>query len=81
MPPEDRSNEAELRIECDACAHQGTDQCSDCVVTFILEADGGAVVVDAQEARALRRLGEAGLVPLLQLEPKPPDDPDQEAAG
>ncbi len=70
-----------MRIECDACAHQGTDQCRDCVVTFILEAEGGAVVVDAQEARALRKLGEAGLVPLLQLAPKPPDDPDEEAAG
>jgi hypothetical protein len=62
-----------LRIDCDACAHQGTDQCRDCVVTFLLDRDGDAVVVDAEEARALRSLGEAGLVPLLQLEPKPPD--------
>lgn len=56
-----------MRIECDQCAWQGTDQCDDCVVTFILEREEGAVVVDAEEARALRRLGEAGLVPLLQL--------------
>jgi hypothetical protein len=82
MPSEDRSEENGLRIECDACAHQGTDQCRDCVVTFILEAEGGAVVVDAEEARALRKLGEAGLVPLLQLSPKPPDDPEEkEVAG
>jgi hypothetical protein len=79
MPTEDRSEETGLRIECDACAHQGTDQCRDCVVTFILEAEGGAVVVDAQEARALRKLGEAGLVPLLQLAPRAPERPEEEA--
>jgi hypothetical protein len=61
-----------LRIDCDACAHQGTSQCDDCVVSFLLDREEGAVVVDAEEARALRSLGEAGLVPLLQLRPKPP---------
>lgn len=62
------------RIDCGDCAHQGTGQCEDCVVTFILEREDGAVVVDAEEAVALRRLGEAGLVPLLQLSPKPEHD-------
>jgi hypothetical protein len=62
-----------LHIDCDACQHQGTDQCQDCVVTFLLDREeDGAVVVDAEEARALRSLGEAGLVPLLQLSPRPP---------
>ena len=61
-----------MRIDCDACLHQGTTQCDDCVVSFLLDRDDGAVVVDAEEARALRSLGEAGLVPLLQLSPKPP---------
>ena len=62
-----------LHIDCDACRHQGTDQCRDCVVTFLLDREeDGAVVVDAEEARALRSLGEAGLVPLLQLSPRPP---------
>jgi hypothetical protein len=62
-----------MRIDCGECAHQGTERCDDCVVTFILERDEGAVVVDAEEAVALRRLGESGLVPLLQLTPRPPD--------
>jgi hypothetical protein len=65
-------DEEPMRIDCNECVHQGTDQCDDCVVTFLLERDAGAVVVDAEEARALRKLGEAGLVPLLQLQPKPP---------
>jgi hypothetical protein len=61
-----------VQIDCDACAHQGTAQCDDCVVTFLLDREDGAVVVDADEARALRSLGEAGLVPLLRLSPRPP---------
>jgi hypothetical protein len=66
------SEQDPMRIDCDACLHQGTTQCDDCVVSFLLDRDDGAVVVDAEEARALRSLGEAGLVPLLQLRPKPP---------
>lgn len=59
-----------MRIDCDECAMQGTDQCKDCVVSFVLEREDGVVVVDEEEARALRTLGEAGLVPLLRLTPK-----------
>jgi hypothetical protein len=66
------SEQDPMRIDCDTCQHQGTAQCDDCVVSFLLDRDDGAVVVDAEEARALRSLGEAGLVPLLQLSPKPP---------
>jgi hypothetical protein len=66
------SEQDPMRIDCDTCRHQGTTQCDDCVVSFLLDRDEGAVVVDAEEARALRSLGEAGLVPLLQLSPKPP---------
>ena len=61
-----------MLIDCEECVHRGTGRCEDCVVTFILDREDGAVVVDADEARALRSLGEAGLVPLLQLEPRPP---------
>ena len=61
----------DMRIDCDACEHRGTDQCTDCVVSFILDREDGAVVVDAEEARALRSLGEVGLVPLLRLSPRP----------
>jgi hypothetical protein len=62
--------EAAVRIDCDECAMQGTDQCKDCVVTYVLEREDGVVVVDEEEAKALRTLGEAGLVPLLRLTPK-----------
>ncbi len=71
-----------MRIDCDECAMQGTDQCRDCVVTYMLDREDGPVVVDAEEAQALRRLGEAGLVPMLRLVPKPPDPSDpREATG
>jgi hypothetical protein len=67
-----------VRIECQGCAMQGTDQCRDCVVSFILEREEGAVVVSAEEAAALRSLGEAGLVPMLRLVPKPSGGGEQE---
>ncbi len=41
--------------------------CGDCVVNFIVGREpGDAVVVDAEEERALRTLGDAGLVPRLR---------------
>jgi hypothetical protein len=57
-------NDGVLRIDCDDCAMQGTDCCTDCLVTFICSREPGeAVVVDVAEARALRMLSEAGLLP------------------
>ena len=56
-----------LTIDCDDCVMQGTDTCEDCVVTFLLDRDPEvAVVIDAEEARAVRMLGRAGLVPRLR---------------
>jgi hypothetical protein len=46
---------------------QGTDACADCVVTFICSREPGeAVVVDVAEARAIRLLSGAGLLPELR---------------
>jgi hypothetical protein len=62
-PPAD----AVLRIDCDECALQATDACGDCVVTFLCGVESGApVVVDLEEARAMRLLDEAGLAPPLR---------------
>jgi hypothetical protein len=58
------TNEGARRIDRDDCAMQGTDCCADCLVTFICSREPGeAVVVDVAEARALRMLSEAGLLP------------------
>ena len=56
-----------LTIDCAECSLEGTDACDDCVVTFLLghHADE-AVVIDVAEARAVRLLGQAGLVPSLR---------------
>ncbi|MGH9181210.1 MAG: hypothetical protein ACRDY5_05795 [Acidimicrobiales bacterium] len=46
---------------------QHTPACADCVVTFICDREpGDAVVVDVAEARAVRMLAGAGLVPALR---------------
>jgi hypothetical protein len=56
-----------LTIDCDECSLQGTDACDDCVVTFLCGAEAStAVVIDIAEARAVRLLGDAGLVPQLR---------------
>ena len=62
-----------LVIDCDTCTCQGTPTCEDCVVTFLCERPPDqAVVVDLDEYRALRLLGEAGLVPPLRHSDRSP---------
>jgi len=54
-------------ISCDDCVMAHTDACDDCVVTFICGREPDeAVVIDVAEARAMRMLGDAGLVPPLR---------------
>jgi hypothetical protein len=56
-----------ITISCDDCRLQGTDACADCVVTFICgRQPDEAVIIDADEERAVRLLGQAGLVPRLR---------------
>lgn len=56
-----------MEISCDECVMQRTPACDDCVVTFICGREPDeAVVIDVTEARAVRLLGEAGLVPPLR---------------
>jgi hypothetical protein len=57
-----------LTIDCDRCALRDTNACDDCVVSFLLEREpDDAVVIDADEARAMRMLERAGLVPTLRF--------------
>ena len=47
-----------LTISCDDCAMQGTTACDDCVVTFLCGREpDDAVIIDADEERAVRLLG------------------------
>lgn len=56
-----------MLIDCDDCVMQGTDACNDCVVTFICNREPDeAVVIDVADARSVRLLAEAGLVPGLR---------------
>ena len=53
-----------LTITCGTCVRRETSACSGCLVSFVLDREpGDAVVIDAEEARALRVLHRAGLVP------------------
>jgi hypothetical protein len=54
-------------IDCTECIMRDTPVCDDCVVTFVVGRDPGeALVIDAAEARAVRMLSGAGLVPALR---------------
>jgi hypothetical protein len=62
----DRGAGARL-IDCADCVMQHTAACDDCVVSFIVGREPGtAIVIDVEEARALRNLSGAGLVPELR---------------
>jgi hypothetical protein len=57
-----------MSISCDDCVLDGTSACEDCVVSFLLgPAAAGGIVVDVAEARAVRMLQRAGLVPELRF--------------
>jgi len=54
-------------VDCAECAHRHTSVCDDCVVSFIVGREPeDAVVVDADEARVVRLLERAGLVPAMR---------------
>ena len=56
-------------IDCADCAHRDTAVCEDCVVSFIVGREPeDALVVDADEARAVRLLERAGLLPGVRHE-------------
>ncbi len=56
-----------MTISCDECSMQSTSACDDCVVSFICDREPDeAVVFDVAEARAMRMLQGAGLVPELR---------------
>lgn len=61
-----------LTISCDDCSMRRTSACSDCVVTFLLHGDDQhdaptvPVELDDDQARVVRLLGKAGLVPALR---------------
>jgi len=58
-------------IDCDECVMAGTNACDDCVVRFILRREPGeALLIDAEEERALRTLQNGGLVPELRHRPR-----------
>ena len=57
-----------VSISCDDCSMRCSSACDDCVVTFLLD-DGSeeALVLDLDQARVVRLLAKAGLVPDLKF--------------
>ena len=58
-----------LTISCEDCVARETQACGDCVVTFVCGREpNDALIIDADEERAVRLLAAAGLVPALRHE-------------
>lgn len=56
--------EPALTIDCDACEMQYTDQCGDCLVSYLVgHEEGTPVLLDEDEKQAVDLLTDAGLVP------------------
>jgi hypothetical protein len=67
----EKTTTTELSISCESCTRQDTTACEDCVVSFLLgppERHEEAVIVDVLEARAIRMLHDAGLLPDLRFQ-------------
>ncbi len=61
--------ELPIIITCESCVMRHSDHCDDCMVSFLCgnaEEPPEAVVLDLDEARAVRLLAAAGLVPSLK---------------
>jgi len=52
-----------VRIDCNDCAMQHTVACDDCIVTALLDRRDEAVVLDLEQARAIKALQRGGLAP------------------
>jgi len=69
-PPAPHASDGEaFTVDCAECTHRHSDVCDDCVVSFIVGREPeDALVVDAAEARAVRLLERAGLLPGVRHE-------------
>lgn len=58
-----------MLISCDTCVMRHSEHCKDCVVQAVVAPSPrkGALVIDAEEERALRELAEAGLIPRIRM--------------
>ncbi len=64
--------EPTLHIECESCAMQHSAHCADCIVSVLVDPNPRrtAIVIDAEEERALRALADGGLVPQIRMRRK-----------
>ena len=64
-----RQGDSAVHIDCDDCVMQHTNACDDCIVTALLDRpEQGAVVLDLEHERAIRRLQDVGLAPGSRFE-------------
>jgi hypothetical protein len=71
-----------VRIDCDECVMQHTSACDDCIVTALIDRPAqGAVVLDLDHERAIRRLQDEGLAPRSRFQGRESGDGVPAAGG
>ncbi|MCX6511655.1 MAG: hypothetical protein NT160_00970 [Actinobacteria bacterium] len=61
-------NTDSITIDCNDCSLQGSHACGDCLVSFVVSREpDDAVIIDVDEARTIRVLESAGLLPRLRF--------------
>lgn len=63
-------------VDCDTCTMRGL-FCNDCVMSLLLGAPEGPVILDEVERSALGALTAGGLLPPLRLVPLPRSQPER----
>lgn len=58
-----------VSIDCSTCSARATAACDDCLVTAVLSRLPGPVHLEGDEREAVRRLQQAGMVPLVRYRP------------
>jgi hypothetical protein len=61
------SHEIELAISCQDCVRRGTDDCRDCLVSFVLGTEPDELALDAEASRVADLFVAEGLVPHLRF--------------
>jgi hypothetical protein len=66
----------ELSISCHECVREGTPDCADCLVSFVIGEPPATYTADEDEGAVIHLLHSVGLVPALRYEALEEDETD-----
>ncbi|NNN01247.1 MAG: hypothetical protein HKL86_05375 [Acidimicrobiaceae bacterium] len=61
------NNSIELSISCNDCVRQGTPDCADCLVSFVIGETPDELVMTSRDAQVVEMFNDQGLIPRLRF--------------